>query len=327
MSLIKYSFIIPVKEVNDYIRETIPKILEIDCDEFEIIVYPDKKTEEVWPKTRQISSGPGGPAMKRNLGQDDAKGEFLVFLDDDSYPQKDFLNVLEKDFDNPENIAVGGPAVTPSDDNFWQKVSGAVFLSRFSGGFPERYVPMGKKRLVDDWPTVNLSVRKSIFTEVNGFDSEFWPGEDTKFCADLLKKTGKKILYNPELVVFHHRRVGLAKHLKQIGGYGLHRGFFAKRFPETSRRFVYFIPSIFVLSIFVGGWLSFYSTMISLLYAFFWFVYGGALLKALLDIRKFEKNIYIGMGALYYIFFTHIVYGLRFLQGLLFTNNLRSKLR
>ncbi|OGR75591.1 MAG: hypothetical protein A2X40_08200 [Elusimicrobia bacterium GWC2_65_9] len=45
----------------------------------------------------------------------------------------------------------------------------------------------------------------------------------------------------------HHRRAGLPGHLKQIGAYGLHLGFFAKEYPETSRKSVYFIPSVFVL--------------------------------------------------------------------------------
>jgi len=35
----------------------------------------------------------------------------------------------------------------------------------------------------------------------------------------------------------------------------------------------------------------------------------------------------VAVYALVYVFFTHIVYGARFIQGFVFTNKLKSKLR
>lgn len=323
----QYSFIIPVKEINDYIRETVNKILEINREDYEIIIYPDKINAETWKKTRQISTGKVGPAEKRTLAIKDAKGEILIFIDDDSYPQKNFLDKLDIDFQDNSATAVGGPAITPSSDNFWQKVSGAVFLSSLSGGFPERYVSLGQKRTVDDWPSVNLSIRKEIFSKLGGFDCSYWPGEDTKLCLDLVNKFNGKILYDPEVIVFHHRRRGLLAHLKQIGGYGLHRGYFAKVLPETSRKFKYFIPSFFLLFIIIGGLLSIKNESILKIYIFGWLIYFAALIKAFFDIYKYEKNISVILNALYYIFFTHLIYGARFIQGFIFTKKLKSRLR
>src|SRR3989338_1766095 len=139
----RFSFIIPVKAINDYIRETVPKILLSSRQDYEIIIYPDQVTDERWPKTRQIASGLAGPARKRDLALRDAVGDILIFIDDDAYPEINYLDVLEKDFASPTVVGVGGPAVTPLDDSFWQQVSGAVFLSRWSGGAPERYRPSG----------------------------------------------------------------------------------------------------------------------------------------------------------------------------------------
>lgn len=323
---IKYSFIIPVKEINDYIRESIPKILEIRRNDYEIIIYPDKATSETWKNTKQIASGPGGPAMKRSLAARDAQGEILIFIDDDAYPEKNFLDILDRDFRDEKIIAAGGPAITPRGDNFWQKVSGAVYLSYLSGANPDRYVSIGGKRFVNDWPSVNLSVRKSVFEKVGGFDSQYWPGEDTKFCLDIMEKTGKKILYNPDLVVYHHRREGLARHLKQAGGYGLHRGFFAKKFPKTSFKVKYFIPSGFVCFAVFGLLAGFYQLYFWELYALGLAIYGLALVKSFFDIRKYEGSR-VAFHSLYYIILTHLIYGIRFMQGFIFTRNLKSKLR
>ncbi len=325
--MIKYSFIIPVKEINDYIRETVSKILEIERDDFEIVIYPNEKNSESWPKTKQIASGPGGPAMKRNLAIKDAQGEILIFVDDDAYPKSDLLEILDRDFKDKNIIAVGGPAVTPDDDNFWQKVSGSVFLSSFSGGFPERYVPVGKKRFINDWPSVNLSIRKNNFQLAKGFNSEYWPGEDTKLCIDLLKENQGKIIYDPELIVYHHRRQGLQAHLKQVGNYGIHRGFFAKKYPETSLKLKYFVPSLFVAFIIIGAIASIFSKIIFNLYLLGWGIYILSYIKTFLDIYKYEKNILIIFNTFYYIFLTHIWYGIRFLQGFIFTKELKSKYR
>ena len=327
---IKYSFIIPVKEVNDYIRESVPKILEIAREDYEIIIYPDHgyETAETWPKTRQIASG-RGPAVKRNLAVRDALGYFLVFIDDDSYPRKDILDILDVDFSDESIAAVGGPAITPGSDSFLQKVSGAVFLSHLSGGFPERYVPIGEKHLVFDWPTVNLTVRKSAFLKAGGFDCNFWPGEDTKFCLDVIDKLkeNNKILYDPNVIAWHHRREGLLRHLKQIGSYGIHRGFFAKKYPKTSFKLRYFIPSFFLCYVVGGLFLSFFSIDFKILYLLGWIFYGLAMLIVLFDITRRQKNLPVALYALIYVFLTHLVYGARFLQGFLFTKNLKSKFR
>ncbi|MFA5872171.1 MAG: glycosyltransferase [Parcubacteria group bacterium] len=325
--MVKFSFIIPVKEINEYIRESIPKIIALGRENFEIIIYPDKATDEMWEKTKQISSGNAGPAQKRNLAIRDAQGEILVFIDDDAYPRTDFLKKLDQDFSDSGISAVGGPAVTPEESRFWQKVSGATFLSSLSGGFPERYRPRGKKKFVTDWPTVNLSIRKNVFEDLGGFAGDYWPGDDTKLGFDLLTKKNIRILYDPELVVYHHRREGIARHVRQVSAYGLHRGFFAKKFSKTSLNWKYFMPSLLVLFVTVGGIVSFFSAFFLKLYILGWAIYLLALLKAFWDIQKHEKNILVVLAASYYIFLTHIFYGIRFLQGFIFTRDLKSKLR
>lgn len=325
--MIKYSFIIPVKEINDYIREAVPIILAINRDDYEIIIYPNEITEEIWPKTRQIATGHCGPAGKRTMAIQDALGEVLIFIDDDAYPEKNFLEILDRDFLDENVLAVGGPALTPNDNSFWQKVSGAVFLSVLSGGCPARYRPVGVKSKIEDWPSVNFSIRKEIFKELGGFDCEFWPGEDTKLCLDLIKKYPESIIYDPELIAYHHRREELYHHLKQVAGYGLHRGYFAKKYPETSFKLLYFMPSFLLLFIVVGFFWSHYNQTILQLYLLGWIVYGLALIKAFYDIHKQEKNLLIIINAIYTIFLTHIVYGFNFIRGFVFTKKLISKLR
>jgi len=130
----KVEIIIPVKAVNDYVRESIPEILKLDYQDFSILLLPDETTEEQFQKTRIIPTGKTGPAEKRDLALQYSDADIFAFLDDDAYPRKDWLTNAMKHFRNPEVGAVGGPAVTPEHDTFWQKVSGAVFRRGDRGG-------------------------------------------------------------------------------------------------------------------------------------------------------------------------------------------------
>lgn len=317
----KVSVIIPVKEVNDYLRqETVPALLKQTYRNFEIIILPDKKTKEKFRRTKIIPSWPKtGPADKRDLGAKKARGEILAFLDDDSYPQKSWLKKALAVFKaNDQAAAVCGPGLTPPHNNLRQKASGYVWSSWWgSSGAGTYRATVGCQREVDDYPSVNLLVRKKDFLKVEGFSSRFWPGEDTKLCLDLVYKLKKKIIYDPRVVVYHHRREVFLPHLKQIGRYALHRGHFARILPQTSLRIGYFIPTFFVLGLLGGFFLSFLHPIFKLVYLVVLGVYGGGLFLTARQIYQKERNIKLAFLAILSIFTTHVVYGTLFVKGFL----------
>jgi len=168
-------------------------------------------------------------------------------------------------------------------------------------------------------------VRRNHFIEVGGFNSPYWPGEDTKLCLDLIEKTNKKILYVPNLLVWHHRRAGLLAHLRQVGAYGLHRGYFARKYPKNSRKLKYFLPSLFVLYLLVII-LSFiinFQLKFNLLAGAS--IYLIVLIFAAIDILKYE-SLWVALWAIIYTLLSHIYYGISFARGF-FTINLVSRLR
>lgn len=323
------SVIIPVVKINDYILESIPKILDQDYKNIEILIFSDndENKEYHFDKTKIVASGKCGPAQKRDLAIKYAKGEILAFLDDDAYPRHDWLINALKNFDDKKVAAIGGPAVTPNHDDLWQKLSGTVFESYFGGGTARnRYLPLGNIKKIQDWPTVNLLIRKDVFIKIGGFDNTFWPGEDTKLCLDIIN-LGYEILYDPTVLVYHHRRSDLRRHFKQIGSYGLHRGHFARIYPATSRRWDYFLPSMFLgyvmmivilslTSASVKPWRdgSFVSHNDIFLIPMFVFLIGVTIDGVVASIRW--KNISLLFLTPAMIFLTHLWYGVRFIQGL-----------
>ena len=73
---------------------------------------------------RIVPSFENNPSLKRNLGAKASRRNILAFLDDDAYPQRNWLEYALVNFSDPEVVAVGGPAVTPAQDNLRQQASG-----------------------------------------------------------------------------------------------------------------------------------------------------------------------------------------------------------
>jgi len=323
----KFSIIIPVRTINDFIRENVAHLKKLDYPNFEVFIVTDEKEQYNFEDDRffLIDSGKVGPGEKRNLGAQKATGNILAFLDDDAYPAPNWLTEASIIFKDPQVYALGGPAVTPPNAKFLEKCSGRVLESYLtSAGTRYRHTPMPPKQIAD-YPSVNLFVRKEAFNKVGGYSIEFWPGEDTKLCLDLVKTYGKSFLYNPKPIVYHHRRNVFIPHLKQISRYGKHRGQFARIFPETSRLPSYFVPSAFILGLTFGP-------LVCTLFKPLWYLYLVTLIAYLTLIiseviktvqrdRSLKTGLYVGLG----IFLTHFVYGISFVKGILIRPKLKLR--
>lgn len=292
-----FSIIIPVRSETDYLKETLLELKKQSFKSFEVLVITDK------------ISGPVSPAIKRNLGAKKAKGEYLAFLDDDSYPSQDWLKHASKLF-SQDIAALCGPCLTPPADNIFQKASGLVWSSYLgSGGAGTYRNSIKSKRFVDDFPSVNLIVKKTDFDKVKGFDTHHWPGEDTILCSNLVYKLHQKILYHPKIIVFHHRRNVIIPHLQQITRYALHRGNFARIYPKTSFRLGYLLPSIF--SLYLISLIFFHP----LYYLFPLFLYIFLLLLTFTTYLLNYSSIYLSALATITIPATHLYYGILFIIG------------
>ncbi|MDD5245820.1 MAG: glycosyltransferase [Candidatus Omnitrophica bacterium] len=318
------SIIIAAKEWQKNLEECVSKCRQLDYPDFEIIVLPDvyqgsgpSADKPVFstgesPDLRVIPTGAADPAKKRDIGFGYARGEILAFIDDDAYPRKDWLKNAIADFADPQVAAVGGPAVTPPEDSPRQKASGAVYSSLLvSGSYVYRYRPR-KKRTADDLPSCNLLVRKSVMQELGGFRTAFWPGEDTKLCQEITGKLKKKIIYDPEVFVYHHRRRLFLGHIRQVANYALHRGYFVKRFPATSAKLTYFLPSLLVLGIIIGGVAGLFSAELRLIY-----LAGLATYLSLVLIFSIFNELQLILLVFPGIITTHLAYGIYFIKGLL----------
>ena len=294
---------------------------------FEVIVLPDGELgtgngERGIGNVKVISTGKVRPAEKRNLGIKAAKGEIVAFIDDDAYPDAHWLEYAVRYFGDETIGAVGGPGVTPPNDSFLARMGGRVYDNLLvSGNYRYRYKAGGVRRDVDDYPSCNLFVRKSLLDSFGGYRTDFWPGEDTLLCKDIVD-AGKRIVYDPWVVVCHHRRPLFGAHLRQLGRYAFHRGYFVKRYPSNSLRLSYFIPTLFVAYLFVWAILVAIpqpDIMSVELFCIWQGIISMPMLAYILLVlvTSFSLNPAVWVVTLCGVLATHVTYGIRFLGGLL----------
>ena len=319
------SIIIPLKKINNYVIESSVHIVNQTYKNFEIIILPDVFSDddikhEIFEDKRLIINATGNkpPATKRHEGVLISKGEIIAFLDDDTYPEINWLENALRAMQSENVEALGGPAVNALNDDFFQAISGYIYSSvLMSGKMVARYVP-AKVQYVDDFPSCNFIITRNLYDKVGGFDSNFWPGEDTILCNNIIKEN-EKILYTPEALVYHHRRSIFFGHFKQLSSYAWHRGCFIRNIGGNSLHIAYFIPSLFcfylisIAAIFSVGvdYRLKYLSLIPLA------LYGLMLIGSALSTFSLTRGLFKAFG----IFFSHITYGIFFVKGLLKNNN------
>lgn len=304
----RVSIIVPCKSIDGYTVECIEHCKELDYENYEIIVLPDDATGKI-KGVRIIPTGAATPGMKRNIGAKHAEGEILAFIDADAYPKKDWLKNAVRYFSDSEIAAVGGPGLTPPNDPPMHSASGHILSSFMVGTLSSRY-GVKKAKESDDIHSCNFIARKSIIKKVK-WDEKYWPGEDTLMCLGI-NKLSKKMLEAPDVVVYHHRRPLFLPHLRQVSQFGLHRGFFAKKFPETSLRLTYLLPSLLVLFLIFGMLTSYFIQIFRVIFLSAVLVYLVFTLIAALLSNDIKMSFYIWIG----IILTHLTYGTYFLTGL-----------
>lgn len=146
--------------------------------------------------THFISTGiPVPPAVARNIGAQEAKGDLFFFTDADCIPHRCWLKTLVGHYEDPEVGIVGGGVAFPSD-GYWRLADNIATFHPYL-----HTSPPGTR---DQLPSLNLSFRRSIWDEVGSFD-ERYPrpaGEDADWTTRA-RLAGHTLHFEPEAMVTH----------------------------------------------------------------------------------------------------------------------------
>ncbi|MDR1544420.1 MAG: glycosyltransferase [Prevotellaceae bacterium] len=118
----KFSIIIPVYNVEKYLRECLESVVNQTFTDFEVICVNDGSTDNSLQILQNFSNhqiikslnfqiinqANGGLSDARNTGIKAAQGDYIFLLDSDDYIAENTLEILVKNIDNQDFIAFNG---------------------------------------------------------------------------------------------------------------------------------------------------------------------------------------------------------------------------
>ena len=146
-----------------------------------------------------------------NRGARAARGELVLFLNNDTEPQSGWLEALIDIIKSDATVGVAGSQLVYPDGRL-QEAGGIIFsdgsgwnYGRFDDPDHPRYQYL---REVDYVSGASLLIRRSLLEDLQYFDEQYSPGyyEDTDLCFQV-REAGYKVVYCPFSRVIHHEGI------------------------------------------------------------------------------------------------------------------------
>jgi len=235
----RFSIIVPTHDRPEQLLWCLAALaaLRYPREEFEVIVVNDggamPSERMLAPLAERIqftllTQDNAGPARARNLGAEQARGEYLAFTDDDCAPTPDWLTALEHAFRHAPEALVGGRIINVVERHLCSEASQLLIEYLYD------YYNGGVDRGANFFASNNLALSAPAFRVVRGFAPSFRraAGEDRDLCARW-RLAGGRFQYAPNAVVRHAHVLTLAAFARQHFSYG--RGAHKFRLQHTRR--------------------------------------------------------------------------------------------
>jgi glycosyltransferase involved in cell wall biosynthesis len=223
---------------------------QVDAPPFELLVCADADHDvaaavHAWfPDARVALVDKSLPGAARNLLVERARGELLLFLDDDVLFEPHLLRRLaDVAAAHPEAAVFGGPNLNPPLGSTFQTVQGAVLASLVATGPVRRRYGEHPPGPADErfFVLCNMAVRREAMLP---FANDLLCAEENALLVEMRRRR-LPMRYDPGLVVYHERRGTYRGFARQMFKYGRGRGQVLTR-QAGSVRAAYLLPPVWL---------------------------------------------------------------------------------
>ncbi len=219
------SIVIPTYSRPERLAKCLKAISQLDYprDRFEVIVVDDGSPMSlesvVAPFQEQLTltlirQDNAGPASARNTGSAQAKGQFLVFTDDDCQPTPNWLQAFATHFTQVPDSLLGGHTINSLSTNLYSEASQLLldYLYTYYNADAHHACFFASN---------NLALPTKYFRQIGSFDTTFplAAGEDRELC-DRWLHSSYPMIYVPEALVYHAHNLTLRTFWRQHFNYG-----------------------------------------------------------------------------------------------------------
>lgn len=215
----KVSIIIPVYNEFHYTYCCLKSILKNSGDvSYEIIIANDCSTD-LTKDIKKIVENINVVTTKENVrfllncnnAAKHAKGKYILFLNNDTQVQDNWLRPLIELIESDDKIGmVGSKLIYP--DGMLQEAGGILWKDGSAWNYGNRKNPSDPEynyvKEADYISGAAIMIRKKLWNKIGGFDQDFAPAyyEDTDLAFEV-RKHGYKVMYQPLSMVVHFEGV------------------------------------------------------------------------------------------------------------------------
>jgi GT2 family glycosyltransferase/predicted Zn-dependent protease len=222
------SIVIPVFNKSDYTAKCLDALQRNTAEgNYEVLLVDNGSTDDTAELTARYCAG--NPAIRYqhnqqnmgfahacNQGAREAKGEYILFLNNDTEVTPGWLEPMTEVLKSDPGVAVVGNKLLFPDGSLQhagviiyenRKNSTALVAEHMYYQQPGDFAEAGQARTYQAVTAACMLVRKEVFNSVHGFDELYWNGyEDVDLCFKIGQQ-GHNIVYQPRSVVIHHESV------------------------------------------------------------------------------------------------------------------------
>ena len=223
------SVVIPVKNEAGILKRCLGSLKRMDYppERLEIIVADgmsgdDSKAVALSCGARVVTNERELVVSGRNRGFESAKGDLVAFTDADCVFDAKWIGNSLKYFDDENVGGVGGLTLPPEDSSSFEKAIDCIFsMAEFFHSTAHRKKTEGVKE-AEDIPGCNAIYRREALDKAMPVKEGLLTAEDVwmNFC---IRQAGYKLVFAPDVILWHYRRNSPGKFLRQIYRFAIGR--------------------------------------------------------------------------------------------------------
>ena len=213
------SVIIPSYNSWPLIGKTLKSLEKQDFDgDFEVIIADCsddgscERISEGFPNFRILHKETRDyPGAARNRAIDASRGDIIAMIDADAEASENWLSKINENFQKEPDVTGFGGAI--ENANHKKKAAGIAHFLEFGG-----YTSKWPRRTVRMTPTCNLALKRDVFDSAKFIEE--WFGNEDVMISQEISRMGGKIIFDPEMLVFHHTRdnwESIYEHQRRLG--------------------------------------------------------------------------------------------------------------
>ncbi len=240
-----FSVIVPVYNVEKYIKRCIESVLNQSYINFELILVDDgsidssynicKEYEKKDNRIKVIHKENGGLSSARNVGLDNINGEYVCFIDSDDYVDKEYLMKCAYRLDIGYDICSFCARRVDEDGKY-------LYEMLFEGGIGEYKIDNSSRQdfiismLLQyrlGWEVCFQAYNSKLITENNfRFDEDVRFAEDMIFSVKIMQKASKIIKIPDVLYNYTYREGSLSVDVDSSKNIDVYTDLFCKIYKE-----------------------------------------------------------------------------------------------